>query len=484
MIMEGPPVSDPEPSERPATFREVLASREFRAVHAASSLSWYGDYVARAAITALVYRQTNSVAISAATFAISYLPWLGIGPILAALVERYPYRRTMVIADLLRMGIVALVAVPGMPVWAMIALVFVTALGNPPFDAARSALLPRLLDGDRYVVALAVQTTTQQAAQIFGYLSGAAFAAYDPRAALLFNAATFGFSACILGLGVRARTPSLAQSERSFLLREAADGFRVVFGTPALRGIAIIVFAAMLFAVVPEGLAAAWAADLSHSTGQRGWVQGAIMVANPVGFVVGGLLVSRLIAPPRRRRLIRLFAVGTPLALVPAMFNPPVYLVIAMSALCGFAIAGLIPAANGLFVQGLPDTHRARAFAVMKSGIQIMQGLAVLVTGALAERFALHSVVGLWSLAGVALMTLVGLRWSGSQLISDAIERARELNGRLVHRMQLPGVPRPTQVAKARIVADAAGAEQARGLDEAAASEAARPAPRRSTANA
>jgi uncharacterized iron-regulated membrane protein len=120
----------------------------------------------------------------------------------------------------------------------------------------------------------------------------------------------------------------------------------------------------------------------------------------------------------------------------------------------------------------------------MKSGIQIMQGLAVLVTGALAERFALHSVVGLWSLAGVALMTLVGLKWSGSQLISDAIERARELNGRLVHRMQLPGVLRASQVAKARIVADAAGAEQARGLDEAAASEAARPAPRRSTANA
>ena len=49
-------------SERPATFHDVLASREFRAVYAASTLSWVGDYLARAAITALVYQNTGSVA--------------------------------------------------------------------------------------------------------------------------------------------------------------------------------------------------------------------------------------------------------------------------------------------------------------------------------------------------------------------------------------------------------------------------------------
>jgi MFS family permease len=407
-----------------------MASGEYRAVYAASTLSWFGDYVARAAITALVYNQTRSVVISAATFAISYLPWLGIGPILAALAERYPYRRTMVIADLLRMGIVALVAVPQMPVWAMIGLLFLTALCNPPFDAARSALLPHLLFGDRYVVGLAMQSTTHQVAQILGYLSGAALPASQPQAALLFNAATFGLSACLVVLGVRHRTASLARWERSFLLREAADGFRLVFRNPVLRAIAVIVFATMLFSIVPEGLAAAWAAQLSKTAGARGWVQGAIMASFPVGFVLGGILMSRFVAPATRRRLIRPFATLAPVVLVPAAFGPPVYVVMVMTALCGFAIAGLMPAANGLFVQALPDTHRARAFSVMKSGVQIMQGVGVFATGALAQHFSLPKVVGVWSLAGVALVGLVGFVWPPPRLINQMVERARVYNRR------------------------------------------------------
>ena len=83
-------------AERPATFRDVLAVREFRSIYASSSLSWVGDYLARAAIAALVYDQTKSVAASAAAFAVSFAPWLLGGPVLASIAERYPYRTVMV----------------------------------------------------------------------------------------------------------------------------------------------------------------------------------------------------------------------------------------------------------------------------------------------------------------------------------------------------------------------------------------------------
>jgi hypothetical protein len=85
-------------------------------------------------------------------------------------------------------------------------------------------------------------------------------------------------------------------------------------------------------------------------------------------------------------------------------------------------------------------------------------------------------------LAGVALMALVGLRWPGSQLITDAIDRARELNSRRV-RIQIPAVLRATEVAQAGIVAGMAVADRARRLDESSAGEAAPPVRRRSTAN-
>src|SRR5205814_93647 len=274
----GPPVSHPEPvADRPATFREVLASREYRAVFAASALSWLGDSMARAAVTALVYRETRSVLASAVTFAISYLPWLGIGPVLSALAERYPYRRVMVTCDLVRMATMALVAVPWMPLPAMVALLFLTSLLNPPFEASRSALLPKLLDGDRYVVAVSMWATVAQAALITGYFAGGALAAYDARLTVLFNAA-------------------------------------------------------------------------------------------PVGFIIGGLFVGRLVPPRTRQRLIRPFALVPPIALALGLTAPPVYGAALISAVCGFASAAALPAINGLFVQALPNAFRARAFGVMSSG--------------------------------------------------------------------------------------------------------------------
>ncbi|TWH66135.1 hypothetical protein JD77_01085 [Micromonospora olivasterospora] len=98
------------------------------------------------------------------------------------------------------------------------------------------------------------------------------------------------------------------------------------------------------------------------------------MAANPVGFILGGLVVSRAVAPARRLVLIRPLAVLAPLMLVPALLDPPPLVVALLAALCGFAVAGLLPVANGLFVRALPNGYRARAFGVMATGVQVTQG--------------------------------------------------------------------------------------------------------------
>lgn len=420
---------DERPSaEGPATFREVFAQREYRAVFLAGSLSWIGDYVARAAVTLLVYQQTRSVALSAAAFAVSYLPWLLGGPLLSALAERHPYRRVMVACDVIRMVLMVLIALPGLPVPVVLVLLFTTTLANPPSQAAKSALLPQILTGDRLVLGLSLNGSVGQAAQVVGYLFGAAVASIDPTAALLFNAATFGLSALLLRVGVRNHAAAMTTAHRSHLLRETAEGFGIVFRTPVLRAIAVLVFSAMLFSIVPEGLAAAWANEDARTGMAAGTAQAVIMVASPVGFILGGLLVSRLCGPARRLVLMRPLAVLAPLALVPALFDPPPLVVALLAALSGFAVAGMIPMANGLFVRALPNGFRARAFGVMATGVQVIQGVAVLVTGLLAERFPIPVVVGLWSAAGVLLMAVAALRWPNRRTVEEAVAAATAVN--------------------------------------------------------
>ena len=216
----------------------------------------------------------------------------------------------------------------------------------------------------------------------------------------------------------------------------------MVFTNPALRALVLLVFCGSLFAVVPEGLGAAWAA--THPDGlSRAWAQGMIMVAVPTGLVLGSLTVSRLVRPHWRRRLLRPLALATPLALVPALLNPPIVVAAGLALTSGFAIGALVPVANAEFVRALPTAYRARAFGVVSAGLQLLQGGAVLATGALALRMDLPIVVGLWSLAGVLLMIALIANWPSTQAFEEAGAKAAAMNAPTGLTRTRPATPAP-----------------------------------------
>jgi hypothetical protein len=58
-----------------------------------------------------------------------------------------------------------------------------------------------------------------------------------------------------------------------------------------------------------------------------------------------------------------------------------------------------------MFVSELPGEYRARAFGVVSGGLQLVQGFAVLLTGALAARSVpIGTAISFWALAGTLLM--------------------------------------------------------------------------------
>ncbi|WP_433184940.1 MFS transporter [Actinoallomurus sp. CA-150999] len=301
-------MSRPTDEDRPAVYRDLFALVEYRAVFAASTLSWVGDYLCRAAVALLVFDRTGSALASAATFALGYLPWLTAGPLLATVAERYPSRSVMISCDLARTALMGLIAIPGVPVPVMLLLLFVSGLFGPPFEAARSAQLPQILTGDRYTLGVAFNNSIFNLGQVVGYAAGGVIAGYSPNVALLLNATTFAGSAFLLRRYVKLRPATLAAARRSGLWRETRQGYTVVFGDPVMRVIAFIIFGVVSFVIVPEGLAAAWASEL----GGGGATQGLIMAAHPLGVAIGGLLLTRLLRPGTRRRLIRPLAVLAP----------------------------------------------------------------------------------------------------------------------------------------------------------------------------
>jgi MFS family permease len=411
-----------------ATYREVLGNGEYRAVFIAGLLSWIGDNFSKAAITSLVYFETKSPALSAAAFALSFLPWLVAGPLLATLAERYPYRNVMIACDLVRMVLIALVALlvalPHPPLPAMLVLLLLSSTVTPPAQAAKSAMMPQILDGEKLPVGVALNISSGQIAQVVGYLAGGVLGAINPRGALLLDSLTFLLSAILLTTWVRRREP--AEAPRRHLLRETGDGFRMVFGNAPMRSVALLVFGVMLVSAVPEGLAAAWVGSImgdgAHPT--KGLWQGIVMMAQPVGATIGALVLTRLLNPGRRHRLLLPFALAVPAVLAPALLKPDLVEIAVMALLCGIAVTGVLPTSNALFVRVLPNGYRARAFGVMQMGIQLTQGAGIFVAGLLAQHFGPPIAVGIWSVFGLVVMTAIALHWPSRERFEEALQQA------------------------------------------------------------
>ena len=273
MVRHRPP--QPARPPIPASLRSVsiFANTEFRALWLAQLLSVAGDQLARVAITVLVYDRTRSPFWTALTYAVTLLPWVVGGLALSGLADRLPRRQVMVACDIARMvlvcvmALVSLTAPPEAGLWILVALLFVVTLLDSPFKSARSAMMPDILTGERYVLGTAVTQTTLQVGMVSGYragrarcgLTGSAGRPADRRGHLR----GLGGTGLVLG-APSSRCGRPGQPVVPSQLAQIAAGVRLVFGDRVLRTLMLLGWL-VAFYVVPMGLAAPYAASFHAS---------------------------------------------------------------------------------------------------------------------------------------------------------------------------------------------------------------------------
>lgn len=411
------------PAERQATYGEVIAIREFRALWIGQALSLLGDQLSRVALSVLVFQRTESPLATASVYALTYLPPIIGGPLLAGLADRYARRRIMIFCDLLRAALVALMAIPGTSFTVLCALVFCVVLLSAPFSAARAALLPELLKGDRYVAGSALQNMTNQGAQMLGFaLGGALIMGMGPYRALALDAFTFLASALILVSGVRRRPAPLAtDTDRPSMWTMTRAGSRLVFGDPRLR--TLVLFAWLCgFYVLPEGIATPYADVLAADRQQVSLVAGLLMGSMPTGTVVGAFLFSRYVNPSKRLRAMGWMAMLTCAPLILCAMEPPLAVVLVLWFVSGIGGAYQL-AANAAFVQCVPAERRGLAFGLVQSGLLASQGVGILIGGAAADVLNPAHVVAMAGAAGLSVAAALAVLWAGS--CKEIIERVR-----------------------------------------------------------
>lgn len=385
------------------TWREIFGVREFRGMFYAQLASLIGDQLAKVALAILVYDRTRSPLLAALTYGVTFLPALVSGPLLGVLADTRPRRSLMIVCDLVRAAIVALMLLPGLPVAALLTLLFVVSALDPPFNAARAALLPDVLEGERYAVGQALTGVTLQVSQVIGFgVGGVLVAALTPRGALAVDVGTFLLSAMLLRLTVAHRPAPAAPTGVSRWLLISA-GAREVLTAPLLRNLIGITAASFAMIIATEGLAVSYA----HQLGRGDTAVGLLTAAVPIGASVGLLALARVPAE-RRLPILRLLAVLWPLPLIVTVLRPPVAVTIVLWAVTG-ALSSFQLIGNVLFAQALTGANRGRAFAFAQSLLIAVQGLGVIIAGALAELTSPADAVALMALAGLVACALLAV---------------------------------------------------------------------------
>lgn len=351
-------------------FAQVFENPDLRRLELAWAGSVTGEWSAIVALSVFAYDAGGPAAVGLVGV-IRMLPSALVAPFAALLADRFPRKRVMVAADLVRAAAVvgaAAAVFADAPAGAVYALAGVVALVSTAFRPAQVALLPALARNPAELTAANVASTTIESAGFFvgPALGGLLLAATSTGVVFVAQGGAFLLSAILLG-GIRASAADRKQEPGETgggIAREALGGFRAIALDARLRLIVGLFAAQTLVAGVLNVMIVVVALDLLDLGGSG---VGFLTSADGVGGLVGAVVALTLVG---RRRLASSFAVGlvlwgAPIALIAAWPTP----------LGALLLLGVVGAANTvadvsgltLLQRAVPEEVLARVFGILES---------------------------------------------------------------------------------------------------------------------
>ncbi|MFJ9419733.1 MFS transporter [Streptomyces sp. NPDC101227] len=379
------------------SYRSLFRTAEFTPFLLSFAAFAAAQTIGGLALATLVFRATGSPFLSAVSMFGPQLAQLLGGAFLLSGADRLPPRAVLSALALSFAAATAVLALPGLPVWAVFAVVLLQGLVASLGGGVRGGLLNEILTKDGYVLGRSVFNMLWGLTQMAGFATGGALLAFlSPRTCLLLAAALYVLSALVTRLGLTARPPrsagrpSLAATWRANALLWSSRHRRLTY----------------LGLWVPNGLIVG---SDSLYVSYASEAAGMLYAFGALGMFAGDLAVGRLVPPVLRPRL------ATPLRLLLAV--PYLFFVlqpgVALSAVA-VTLASVGFAASLVLQERLmsltPDDLAGQALGLHATGMAAFQGIGALLAGTLAQLTSPASAMTLMAATSVtATLTLAAL---------------------------------------------------------------------------
>jgi MFS family permease len=276
------------------TALRALNHRDFRLFWIGQSISSVGSWMQSVGLSWLVLELTNSPFRLGLVSALQFGPVLLLSAVAGVVVDRVPKRRLVLATQTALMlpafALAGLVWAGWIRYWHVATLAAVIGLVNALDMPTRQSFLVEMVGREDLLNAIALNSTTFNAARVTGpALGGLLIARYGTSVAFLLNA--LSFLAVVLSL-TAIRAGSEPRPRRGTTVREELmDGIRYATRTPLVALILGLVFAVSTFAMNHGVLVPLFARDVLH---EGVHVFGLLMAALGAGAVVGAVAVAAL----------------------------------------------------------------------------------------------------------------------------------------------------------------------------------------------
>jgi MFS family permease len=392
----------------------VLRLPDYRRLWLAHAGSVIGDGFHAIAITWLVFQTLGGGAEALAALGIAYVvPSLVLGILSGTIVDRLDRRVVMVAADVVRAALVALLALLVALGQASVPIVIAVGLGlllaSLFFGPARQALMPSYVPEDELVAANALMQATWQGSQLLTpALGGILFVAIGPVGLLAIDAASFVWSAVLIGrITPGPAIPSPAPHRP--LLQEAVDGVRFIAGHGPSRFVVVVGAGNQLFASGPfRVMIPAWVAAVLGGGAPE---YGVIMSALAAGLLVGSLVLGSIKA---QLPFVNVLVGGVFLdGVFFALFAQAPAMIVAAAWFFALGVTNaILNTAYAAFLQTtVPKDMRGRTFATFSTTLNLTTPLSLAITGAAA---AIAGPVLIITASGLGLMAVGAVAFAAS----------------------------------------------------------------------
>ena len=343
------------------TYRVVLANPSFRVLLATRVLASVADTLRTVALAVLVFVLTGSPLLGALAYGIVHPAARRRKPLGGT---RRPDGAKAVdrdrLHDRVRDGSAARVG--GVPVWPSLSVVGLVASVTPVLSGASGRAVADVLADESYVVGRSLFTVALSASQLIGLVGGGvAVAGLGAQHAMLVAAGLHLIAAAWVRLRLSDLPVGVGAHERGTraAVRQSWTGNRRILAEPTTRALILAQWLPPAFVTGAESLMVPYVSARGLPAGSAGL----LLACLPMGMLIGGLVVGRILSGKLRERLVvaSMALVGLPL-LGFAAGDPPVWLCAFQLLLAGLGLSyGL--AIQRRFRDVVPQASRGRPSA-------------------------------------------------------------------------------------------------------------------------